>query len=142
MHLMRAPPRGDAVVVATLCRAGEAARRVGSLATAARLLKRALAEPPAPLDVDAIDFELGRALLDGGEEDGARLLARLAQRAPEASLRFDAAGHLARRFAQDGRGSEAAAVLLATLETLDDTHRELRLELLVELAFIAAYSDP
>jgi DNA-binding CsgD family transcriptional regulator len=140
-HLMHAPPRGDAVVVATLRRAGEAARRLGSLPTAARLLKRALAEPPASLAVDAIDFELGRALLDGGEEDGARLLGRLAQRAPEASLRFDAAGHLARRFAQDGRGSEAVAVLRATLETLDDGHRELRLELLVELAFIATYSD-
>jgi DNA-binding CsgD family transcriptional regulator len=140
-HLMRAPPRGDPGVVATLRRAGEAARRLGSLPTAARLLKRALAEPPAPLAVDAIDFELGRALLDGGEEDGARVLARLAQRAPEAPLRFEAAGHLARRFAQDGRGSEAVAVLLATLETLDDTHRELRLELLVELAFIATYSD-
>jgi DNA-binding CsgD family transcriptional regulator/tetratricopeptide (TPR) repeat protein len=140
-HLMRAPPRGDAAVVATLRRAGEAARRLGSLPTAVRLLKRALAEPPAPAAVHAIDFELGRALLDGGKEDGARVLTRLAQRAPEASIRFDAAGHLARRFAQDGRGSEAVAVLLATLETLDDTHRELRLDLLVELAFIATYSD-
>jgi hypothetical protein len=116
-HLMRAPPRGDAVVVATLRRAGEAARRLGSLTIAARLLTRALAEPPAPLVVDAIEFELGRALLDGGEEDGARVLARLAQRAPEASLRFGAAGHLARRLAQDGRGSKAVAVLRTTLET-------------------------
>jgi DNA-binding CsgD family transcriptional regulator len=140
-HLMRAPPCGDAAVVATLRRAAEAARRLGSLPTAARLLKRALAEPPAPLAVEAIDFELGLALLDGGEGDGARVLARLAQHALAVSLRFDAAGHLARRFAQDGRGSEAVAVLLATLETLDDIHRELRLELLVELAFIATYSD-
>jgi hypothetical protein len=140
-HLMHAPTRGDATVVATLHRAGEAARRLGSPTTAARLLKRALAEPPAPLLVEAVNFALGRALLDGGAEDGARVLARLAQRASEGSVRGAAAGHLARRFAQDGRGGEAVAILRTVLETLDDAHRELRLELLVELAFIATYSD-
>jgi DNA-binding CsgD family transcriptional regulator len=140
-HLMHAPARGVPRVVATLRRAGEAARRLGSTATAVRLLRRALAEPPASAVVDAVNFELGRALLAAGEEDGARLLARLAQRAPEVSLRGDAARHLARRFAQGGRGSDAVAILHAVLETLDDAHRELRLELLVELAFIATYAD-
>lgn len=140
-HLVHAPARGDATVVTTLRRAGEAARRLGSLQTAARLLKRALAEPPAPPVVDTVDFELGRALLDAGEEDGARVLARLAQRVPEVAVRADAARHLARRFAQDGRGPEAVAVLRAVLKTLDDTNRELGLELLVELAMIAVYSD-
>jgi DNA-binding CsgD family transcriptional regulator len=140
-HLMHAPARGDATVVATLRRAGEAARRLGSTTTATRLLKRALAEPPAPSVVDAVSFELGRALLDGGAEDGARVLAGLAQHAPEVSVRGDAARHLARRFAQDGRGGEAVAILRSVVATLDDAHRELRLELLVELAFIATYSD-
>ena len=140
-HLMHAPARGRATVAATLRRAGEAARRLGSTTTAARLLKRALAEPPAPAVVDTVNFELGRALLDAGADDGARVLARLAQHAPEVSVRGDAARHLARRFAQDGRGSEAVAILRTVVETLDDAHRELRLELLVELAFIATYSD-
>ena len=40
-HLMRAPPRGDPEVVASLRRAADAARRLGALTTAARLLERA-----------------------------------------------------------------------------------------------------
>ena len=62
-------------VVATLRRAAEAARRVGGLATAARLLERALDEPPPPELVDAIDFERGRVLLDAGEERRGDVLA-------------------------------------------------------------------
>jgi DNA-binding CsgD family transcriptional regulator len=140
-HLMYATPRGDASAVATLRRAAEAARRLGSLQTATRLLKRALAEPPVPGAVDAVEFELGRAQVDAGTEDGVRVLARLAEHAPEVILRTDAARHLARRLAQDGRGTEAVAVLSTVLRTLHNAHRELRLELLVELAFIATYSD-
>ena len=135
-HLMRAPPRGDDAVVATLRRAAEAARRLGGSATAARLLERARAEPPAPEDLDAIDFERGRSLLDAGEEAGASVLVRLARGAPDASVRVDAARHLAQRFGLRGRGPEAVAVLRAVVESLPDTHRELRLELLVELTFI------
>ena len=135
-HLVSAPPRGDAEVVATLRRAAETARRLGALIDAARLLERALAEPPAPQLVDAVDFERGRSMLDAGEEDGARVLARVAQRAPDVSLRVDAARHLARRFGLQGRGAEAVPVLRGVLEALPDTDREMRLELLVELAFI------
>ena len=135
-HLVSAPPRGDAEVVATLRRAAETARRLGALIDAARLLERALAEPPAPQLVDAVDFERGRSMLDAGEEDGARVLARVAQRAPDVSLRVDAARHLARRFGLQGRGAEAVPVLRGVLEALPDADREMRLELLVELAFI------
>jgi DNA-binding CsgD family transcriptional regulator len=135
-HLVSAPPRGDAGVVATLRRAAETARRLGALTNAARLLERALAEPPTPQLVDAVDFERGRSMLDAGTEDGARVLARVAQRAPDVSLRVDAARQLARRFGLDGRGAEAVAVLRGVLEALPDAEREMRLELLVELAFI------
>jgi DNA-binding CsgD family transcriptional regulator len=135
-HLVRAPARGDAGVVATLRRAAEAARRVGALATATRLLERAAAEPPPPRVVDAVDLERGRALLAAGAEDGARVLARVARRASDVSLRVDAARRLARRFGLEGRGGEAAAILNAVLEALPGTHGEMRRELLVELAFI------
>ena len=135
-HLARAPARGDIGVVATLRRAAEAARRVGALATATRLLERAAAEPPEPRLVDAIDFERGRALLDAGAEDGVRLLARVAQRASDVSLRVDAARRLARRFGLEGRGADAVAILNAVLAALPDTHDDMRRELLVELAFI------
>ena len=107
--------------MATLRRAADAARRVGALTTAARLLERALAEPPAPELVDAVDFERGRAMLDAGDEDGGRLLARVAQGAADASVRVDAARRLAKGLALRGRGTDAVAVLRAVLETLSPT---------------------
>jgi DNA-binding CsgD family transcriptional regulator len=137
-HLVHAPPRGDPSVVATLRRAAEAARRLGVPASAARLLARALAEPPAPEVVDTVEFERGRALLDAGDEAGAGVLEALLRRGPEASVQVDAARHLARRLALRGRGADAVGVLRAVLETLADTERELRLELLVELAFVGS----
>ena len=123
--------------MATLRRAAEAARRLGGLATAARLLERALDEPPPPELVDAIDFERGRALLDAGAQDGATVLARVVHREAALPARALAARHLARHLALDGRSEEAAVLLGGALEGLDDSQRELRLELLAELAFIA-----
>ena len=98
-HLVRAPPRGDAEVVATLRRAAEAARRARRPDRPRRGCSSAHWPSRLPPQlVDAVDFERGRSLLDAGDEDGARVLARVAQRAPDVSLRVDAARHLARRF--------------------------------------------
>ena len=134
-----APPRGDAEVVATLRRAAETARRVGAFDDAARLLERALAEPPAPELVDAVDFERGRSMLDAGEEDGARVLARVAQRAADVvRARRCRAPPGQGASALQGRGAEAVPVLRGVLEALPDADREMRLELLVELAFIGS----
>jgi DNA-binding CsgD family transcriptional regulator len=135
-HLMRAPPRGDPAVVATLRRAADAARRLGALGTAARLLERAMAEPPSPEVADTVDFERGRALRDGGDDHGAGILSRVAQQAADPSLRADAARHLAMRLALSGRAADAVEVLRAVLGTLPATHDEDRLVLLVELVFI------
>jgi DNA-binding CsgD family transcriptional regulator len=136
-HLVRAPPRGDASVVAVLRRAADAARRVGAPTAAARLLQRALAEPPPPSEVAALGFEHGRALVDAGAEEGERILDRLARQATQASVRGDAARCLARRLALDGRGEDAAALLRAALSALPERERELRLQLVVELAFVS-----
>ncbi len=137
-HLMLSPPRGDADAVATLRQAAEAARRLGTPAAAARLLGRALAEPPPPASVDAIAFERGRALLDAGSADGERALERVARQAGEPDVRAEAARHLARQRALDGRSEEAAAILGVALDGLGDSDRELRLTLLSEAALIAA----
>lgn len=137
-HLMRAPPRGDATVVTTLRRAAATARRLGAPTTAARLLERAITEPPLAEDFDAVDFERARALLDADAEIGEQALTRVAQRARSASVRADAARHLARRLALDGRSTEAAVGLRAVVETLGATDRETRLELIVELAFVGS----
>ena len=112
-HLLLAPAQGDATVVTTLRRAADLARRVGAYATAARLLERAATEPPAPEIVDVVDFERARSRLDAGDEEGGRLLARVAEGAADASVRVDAARRLARTCAsrtRDGRrGSHAPA---------------------------------
>ena len=135
-HLMRAPPAGDPAVVASLRRAADAARRLGALTTAVRLLERALAEPPSEDLVDAIDFERGRAMRDAGEDHGEHVLSRVAHQAAEPSLRVAAARHLAMRLGLNGQIADAVAVLRAVMETLPDSHREERLVLLAELVFI------
>jgi DNA-binding CsgD family transcriptional regulator len=137
-HLMRAPPRGDPSVVATLRRAADTARRLGALTTAARLLERAEAEPPADDVTDAVDFERGRALRDVGEDHGGQVLARVAHQARDPSLRVAAARHLAMRLALAGQVADAVAVLRTVIETLPESHREDRFVLLAELVFVGA----
>ena len=135
-HLLQAPAHGDATVVTTLRRAADLARRVGAYETAARLLERAATEPPAPEIVDVVDFERGRSRLDAGDEEGGRLLARVAQGAADASVRVDAARRLAKDMALHGRGTEAVGIMRPVLESLAAGDHELRRELLVELTFL------
>ena len=133
-HLAIAAPRADPAIVATLRRAAEAARRVGAPATAARLLERAMAEPPPDELVDALAFEHGRALLDCGSEQGGPALARVVQTRRDLSARVDAGRLLAHHHATEGRAAEAVVVLQSVLETLNETQGEIRLELLAEAA--------
>ena len=136
-HLMLSTPRGDAGVVATLRQAAEAARRLGAPAAAARLLERALAEPPPPALVDALSFERGRALLDAASPDAERALERVARQASEPEVRANAARHVARQLTLDGRSDEAVAILSSVLERLGDSDPALRLEMLAEAAVAA-----
>jgi DNA-binding CsgD family transcriptional regulator len=135
-HLLQAPAQGDATVVTTLRRAADLARRVGAYETAARLLERAATEPPAPEIVDVVDFERARSRLDAGDEEGWRLLARVAESAADASVRVDAARRLGKDLALHGRGMDAVGIMRPVLESLSADDEELRLELLVELTFL------
>lgn len=138
-HVMHAPPRGDPAAVVTLRRAAEAARRVGAPARAARLLERARIEGPPPGDVERVELELGRALLDAGEAEGEMVLGRLVDSAADASVRADAARQLSRRLGLTTRATQAVAVLRRVLDSLDaERDRELRLELLGELGCTGA----
>jgi DNA-binding CsgD family transcriptional regulator len=139
-HLMRAAPSGDVAAVATLRRAAVAARRLGAYTIAARLLSRALAEPPPPDEVDAVDFERGRALLDAGDEAGVGVLTDVARRAADVSVRVDAVRVAASGLRFRGRGQEAVALLRGVLDTLSDSDRERQLELLVEITLIGGSS--
>ena len=134
-HLARGVPRGDTGVVATLRSAAESCRRVGAPASAARLLARALAEPPTPDLVDAVELERGRALLDAEAPEGERVLARLLDRTAAVGIRVEAARRLARHLGLGRRSAEAVSVLRDVLATLGEADREQRLELLVELGF-------
>src|SRR3954470_2021157 len=139
-HLVRAAPSGDAATVATSRRAAAAARRVGAYPTAARLLSRALAEPPPPDELDAIDFERGRALLDAGDMGGVGVLTHVARRAADVSVRVDAARVAASGLRFRGRSEDAVALLGGVLDTLSDGERERRLELLVEVLLVGGSS--
>jgi DNA-binding CsgD family transcriptional regulator len=134
-HLARSVPCGDARVVATLREAAEASRRVGAPVNAARLLARALAEPPSPAIVDAVELEHGRAMLDAGAPEAERLLGRLLDRTPAVGIRVEAARRLARHLGLGQRSADAVSVLRDVLATLGEADREQRLELLVELGF-------
>lgn len=135
-HLMRAPPRGDATVVERLRRAADSARRVGVPEAAARLLERAVNEPPPPEHVDQIEFELGRALLDSDPETGRVRLLHALRRTPRVELRADIARVLARSLALGGNSAGAVAALREAIGTLSAADRELRLALLAELGCI------
>lgn len=137
-HLTRTAPHGDPTVVAALRDAARAAQRLGAPATAVRHLERALTEPPEPDQLDAINLELGRAKLDTGAEDGEQVLSRLLSKTHGISVRVAAARLLAKHFALRGRSGEAVAVLGPVIEALDDSQRELRLELAVDLALIGS----
>ena len=72
LQLLHAPPTGDQNVVDELGIAAVRARERGAPATAAVLLRRALAEPPAPNRRAAVLIELGQAELSTGEGESAR----------------------------------------------------------------------
>jgi DNA-binding CsgD family transcriptional regulator/DNA-binding transcriptional ArsR family regulator len=63
LHLLRAHPRGDAAVVATLQAAARLALNRGAPETATAYLRRALEEPPAAGERGAVLLELGLALV-------------------------------------------------------------------------------
>jgi len=67
LQLLHAGPAGDPNVVDELRTAAEQARERGAPATAAALLRRALAEPPAPDRRAVVLIELGQAELSIGE---------------------------------------------------------------------------
>ena len=68
MHLLRTSPEGDPWAARTLADAGRRARRDGAPEVAGRILRRALAEPPAEDERPAVLLELGLAEAAAGRE--------------------------------------------------------------------------
>lgn len=74
VHLLACEPAGDPTRVTTLREAGRTAIARGAAETAARYLRRALAEPPPDPVRPELLLELGSAAARAGEEDGIALL--------------------------------------------------------------------
>ena len=128
VHLLHAPPRGRASVVAALREAARTASAKDAADTARAYLERALAEPPGPDLRGEVMLELGVAELRSGVPAAGRLeqadqLLRGQTRSVEAALALGGA-----LFAE-GRQHDAAAVLQERIESLgpDDAAAE-RLE--------------
>ena len=81
IHLLEAPPRGNADVVAHLLAAARQAASQGATDVAGSYLRRALAEPPPPAQLGVILRELGTAELAAGKPGAAaeRLAAAAAE---------------------------------------------------------------
>ena len=136
-HLMVAAPRCDAARVRTLCASARMASARGAHAVSARLLTRALSEPPPHEQRPAVLLECGLAELQAGDCAGAarHLRAALANmRDPD--LMVTAAVGLARALVVDEGIAAAVAALDGAAAGLDD-ERALRLD--VERTTFALY---
>src|SRR5262249_46953611 len=128
-HLALTHPGGDGEVSRRLFAAGERAFARGAVDTAIRLLRRALAEPPAEADAAAVP--LGEALLGEREPvEAAELLERALALEPSAR----GAVALASALSAQGRVDDAFATLEHEGPRLADPER-LRLD--TERALIA-----
>ena len=113
-HLLLTEPEGDPQAARALAAAGRKALNDGAPEVAARHLRRALLEPPAPEDLDAIHLAAGEAEARIGGEDAVELLQRVGQ-AADASLAVRAARLQAGVLVLRDRAAEAVSVLRATL---------------------------
>ncbi len=120
-HLLAAEPEGDQGSVAILTEAAGRALRRGDPAVAARLLQRALAEPPRSPERAGLLIELARAQATGGDTTAhATVSEALTLLGPaEIHARTAALGALAHINRARGERDLAAAAGRAALELLD-----------------------
>jgi DNA-binding CsgD family transcriptional regulator len=139
-HLLQAPPRGRASVVASLRAAAGRATSEGAADVARSYLNRALAEPPDPDQRADVLFELGSAELSSGlpgaidHLEEAHTLVQGDPRAPEFALALANA-----RFAEDFDVFEAADGLRRAIESVDPIDATLAQRLEAELIMWARF---
>jgi DNA-binding CsgD family transcriptional regulator len=143
LQVLHVPPAGDPRVVAELRLAASHARDRGAPATAAMLLARALAEPPAPADRADVLMELGRAQLDEGRASEAwEHLAEARSCAGDALARGRAVALLAMAVPGDRAARARLRELLErTLPEVEPLDRELALRLRATLAIAGGSVD-
>ena len=137
-HLLGADPRGSTEVVAMLRRAAAAARADGAPATAVALLRRALAEPPAPAQRGAVLRELGHALVPTAARDSAVAAFRQAIEATEDPLeRAEVAIGCAPVLGGVGAAEEGAALLDGVADGVPASAAGLRARIDAQLAAVS-----
>jgi DNA-binding CsgD family transcriptional regulator len=109
-HVMHTDPAGDPAVVTLLRDAAREALRLGDAAEAARLLGRALTEPPEAAEHEAVLFELGKAHARAGSAEAIGPLREVVEHADDPADVTTAAIELSGLLFYAGRGAEAVAI--------------------------------
>jgi DNA-binding CsgD family transcriptional regulator len=119
-HLLSGAPSGDQRVVEQLLTAADSARGRGAPEAAARLLQRALREPPAGPQLAAVHAALGSALCTAGDSRGIENVSIARELTADPMQRAMLALRLAAPYYALGAGSAVAAIVRATLDELGD----------------------
>ena len=133
-HVLRLPPAGDRGRVAVLRAAAREASARGAAGAAARYLRRALEEPPAPDERGTVLHELGFAEATDRQRDRFEEHLRAAMAVtsdPQSRARI--ALDLGFAFVSNGEFRAAVDVLEGALRDLDDPDAELSVALEAEL---------
>ena len=104
-------PAADSWVVARLVEAARVGERSGAPESAAVFLRRALAEPPPPVDLSGVLLELGMAEASAGLADWPEHLQGAVDAAPDAAGATQAAMVLGLALSRAQRFAEAVEVL-------------------------------
>jgi DNA-binding CsgD family transcriptional regulator len=134
-HLLPAARLGDPWVVDQLRTAAEAEMSNGAPDSAAKLLGRALAEPPPESDRTAIDVDLGRALARSGDlTAAAAALERALDRIEDPVGRANVSIELGQVLRLSGQTADSITALDRAAQALTDSQHDLQMSLELEIA--------
>ncbi|HEY4408939.1 MAG TPA: AAA family ATPase [Acidimicrobiia bacterium] len=132
-HLLHSSPAGQPEVIDLLRRAAARAVTVGSPDSAARYLRRALAEPPSPEDRPNLLVELGRLEAQVGDRAAIGHLQRAVKLIDDPGARAEALYEVGRALVTEGSYRDAVETLRRGLEEAGSEPSELRHRLLAAL---------
>jgi DNA-binding CsgD family transcriptional regulator len=136
-HLLEARPAGDAGAVATLRLAATRASLRGAPASAAKYLRRALAEPPSASERAAVTQELAQAAASAGERDAGEAFTAALELAATPDQRARLLLGMARDQFAGGRTRDAVETLDRGLAELNGHDAELAIQLRSEFMPLA-----
>lgn len=141
-HLLAAPPRADPWAVDVLRRVARRELARGAPTPAARLLGRALAEPPGTATRSEVLAELGEAQAKAGSPEALETLRAAVASVGDPSRRSQLCLQLGWALHGHGRHQEAIEVLQAGLADLGEGDQVLARELRASLVSISSLRSP